>query len=196
MTKLEIEAKFKVRDLDSLKNKLLDLGLESSGEVFYENVIFDYPDLRFREKRITFRLRKKGDKCVITHKEPSGKESKLKIKKETEVEVDDFERTKHIINRLGYIDSFVYDKKREKFEGEGFEVVIDKNPFIGIYIEIEADTEEIFFDVMNKLGFKDDEIIKENYRQVFEKYCKEKRLDVKNMTFEEEKALKTNLKQD
>ena len=187
MTHLEIEAKFKVDDLESLRKRLSDLGLNSSGEVFYENIVFDYPDRRFREKHITLRLRKKGDKSILTYKEPADKESKLKIRKETEIEVENFENMKHVINKLGLIDSFIYDKKREKFKGEGFVIEIDKNPFIGTYCEIEADTEEIFFDVMKRLEFEEKQIIKKNYREIFEKYCEEKGINAKNMTFEEEK---------
>ncbi|MBW2991873.1 class IV adenylate cyclase [Candidatus Woesearchaeota archaeon] len=186
MTKLEIEAKFKVEDLDSLRKKLLDLGLKSSGEEFYENIIFDYPDLRLKKDWIVFRLRKKGDKARITFKGKAENKGAASIREETEIKVSDFEKAKYIIRNLGFIESFVYEKKRENFKGKGFDVAIDKNPFIGIYCEIEADSEELFIDAMRKIGFDKEKIIKKNYRQVFEEYCKENNLDVKNMTFEEE----------
>lgn len=40
---------------------------------------------------------------------------------------------------------------------------------------------------MKKLGFSENEVIKEDYRQVFEEYCEKHNLEIKNMTFEEEK---------
>lgn len=190
MTHLEIEAKFKVEDIDRLKSRLLELGLKSSGEELQHSIVFDYPDGRFRKDWTVFRLRKNGDKGRITFKEPD--EGKLaSVRKEIEIKVSDFENTKHIIRKLGFVESFVYEKFRENFFGEGFVISVDRNPFIGNYFEIEAGSEDRFMEVMKILGLNKEDVIKDNYRQVFEEYCRQKNINVNNMTFEEEKALKS-----
>ncbi len=137
---LEVEVKFLVDDLDSIRVRLLNLGAEQTHPRVYErNIRFDTPSgelladsklLRLRQDarvRLTFKGRAEAD--VI---------SEAKVREEIEVTVDDFDHMSLILQRLGFAPVQVYEKYRQTFQLGEVEVVLDEMPF-GRFIELEGD---------------------------------------------------------
>lgn len=188
MTNKEIEVKFRVQDLDSVKSKLSSLGLNSDGEKLQKSIAFDNKILGVRDKNQLVRLREE-DKVILTFKDKKESHKDLAVREEIEVTFDDFDKMKLILERLGFEEFFIYEKYRETFKGDGFEIVIDRVPFIRYYMEIEANEEKIY-ELIKKLELDMKDSTTSNYRVIFEDFCKKNNLDIKNMTFEEEKRLK------
>lgn len=86
---------------------------------------------------------------------------------------------------------FVYEKKREYFDFNGTEIVVDELPFIGFYMEIEG-TKKGIQETEKKLELKEKNRIIKNYLQLFLEYKKKHRLKEENMVFGQEKSKKNS----
>ncbi|MDY7000754.1 MAG: class IV adenylate cyclase [Thermodesulfobacteriota bacterium] len=139
---LETELKFLEVDFKVLRQKLKDLGADYGGRFLERNAVFDDGEARLREKNILLRLRKDKD-VVLTLKRPAGREdSRVKVREEFEVRVEDFDATKEILHGLGYEVWFWYEKVREKWRLGACEVCLDSLSF-GQFVEIEGPETEI-----------------------------------------------------
>jgi adenylate cyclase class 2 len=96
--------------------------------------------------------------------------SKRKIEYETNV--SDVDAAEHIIERLGYRLTAVYEKRRKYWRLGDVEVVLDELPF-GLYMELEG-TEDAIAKVARKLGLKDIEYEPRGYPRLTIKYGKMK----------------------
>jgi adenylate cyclase class 2 len=139
---IEIEKKYRLdkRRLVELNAKLADLGAEFGSEVFEENYLHRGGQLE--ERAAVLRLRKIGDRTILTYKEPVKKDSDFKHRIEHETDVRDVEAMEKIIQALGYKLSVVYEKHRKTWHFRDVEIVLDELPF-GLYMEIEGEVEAI-----------------------------------------------------
>ena len=101
----EIEVKFLNIDADLLEKKLKEIGAKKIFEKLYRRKAFDYPDLRLDKAGAWVRLRDEGDKITLALKQRIGMaatpESNDESMEETEVEVNDFEKTADILLKTG-----------------------------------------------------------------------------------------------
>jgi len=141
----EIEIKIKVSDFDNIEEKIKKIKIKQiTGWILEDNFVFDHKDQSFKKENKLFRLRKFGDKIILTLKTPAkNKEKFLKIRNEYEVVVSDFKQIKKIIKLLGFKKFFRYQKYRKIFKIDNNTICFDKTP-IGNYIEIEGEKEFIF----------------------------------------------------
>ena len=133
----EVEIKFEITDLKATARRLRANGFRLRTKRTHEtNVLFDLSDASLRRQGEVLRLRRYGDKWLLTHKgRPT--DSRYKRRAEIETEVSDGEALGRIFTILGLVESFRYEKFRTAWtDGKG-EVVIDETP-IGNIGEIEG----------------------------------------------------------
>lgn len=180
----EIEIKFRVADLESLRGRLRQLGLEQITPRTHEvNALFDLPGHPLRNRGDLLRLRKYGESWVLTHKAKSKeKDGPHKTRIETETRVEDGEEMEAILRALQFEPSFRYEKFRAEWKGEQGHVVIDETP-IGDFAEIEGPAEWID-SMAGKLGIQRSDYIKETYAGLFVAWKRETGSSAQEMTFE------------
>jgi adenylate cyclase, class 2 len=129
--KYRLDAAQKADVLESLK----EIGAEFVGEDFEENILFANADLIARQA--VLRLRRIGEKTIITYKQKLESQTAAKHHLEYETEVADFDEIANIIENLGFRRSLVYEKRRRTWKFGQVEIVLDVLPF-GDFMEIEG----------------------------------------------------------
>ena len=139
---IEIEKKYRIdkKMLVELTAKLGDLLAKFSYETFEENYLHRGGVLDGRAA--VLRLRKSDRKTTLTYKEKMPTENDFKHQIEFETEVSDVDAMEHIIEKLGYRLSVVYEKHRKAWHLGNVEIVLDELPF-GYFMEIEGPVDDI-----------------------------------------------------
>jgi adenylate cyclase class 2 len=187
MQAVEIEVKFRVDDVAGLRRKLLSLGFkEQTPRTFEHNVLFDTPEHSLRGSRSILRIRRYGERWVLTHKQlPADFDpaERLKHREETETHVEDGEALATVFERLGFVRTFVYEKWRTEFAKEGGHCVIDETP-IGTFAELEGP--EAWIDRQSRaLGLAADDLLTLSYGRLFEAWRQETGSAAEQLTFAE-----------
>jgi adenylate cyclase class 2 len=133
----EIEKKYRlsVVQRQEVLEALAEIGARFEGEDFEENILFSNPDLTV--KRAVLRLRRIGEKTILTYKQRIENEFAIKQNTEYETEVADFDEIVKIIESLGFRRVLVYEKRRRTWKFRQVEIVLDELPF-GLFMEIEG----------------------------------------------------------
>ncbi len=139
---IEIEKKYCLdkKRLVELTAQLGELGATFSYERFEENYL--HRGGLLEGKMAFLRLRKTETVNTLTYKEKVVTNGDFKHQIEFETIVSDVEATEHIIEKLGYKLSVVYEKHRKAWHLSNVEVVLDELPF-GYYMEIEGSMKDI-----------------------------------------------------
>lgn len=134
---IEIEKKYRLNDAqrETVLKNLADIGAEYKGEDFEENILF-YGGV-LTEKRAVLRLRRIGERTILTYKERVQNDSDIKQQLEYETEIADFDESVKIFESLGFYRSMVYEKRRKTWHFREVEIVLDELPF-GNFMEIEG----------------------------------------------------------
>lgn len=181
---LEVEVKFLVADLGTVREQLLALGAKPlKPRLFEHNVRFDRPGEPLRRKGQLLRLRR-DDGARITFKGPAAADaaSEAKVREELEVEVGDPETAGAILERLGYEARQVYEKYRETFLLQDVEVVLDELPF-GHFVELEGQ-EAAIRRAAAQLNLGWERRIVDNYLSLMARLKERQGLDFEDLTFE------------
>ncbi len=182
MEPLEIEVKFFLKDLKTVREKILAFGALSKGRVFERNIRFEDRERSLIARKSLLRLRR-DDRARLTFKsEPKDKDSEFKIYKELEVEIDDFRTMENILNALGFFNDQVYEKYRETLVIGATQLCLDEMPF-GDFLEIEGERDDILRTV-ELLNLDWGQRILANYLGIFEVLRKRENLPFKDITFE------------
>ncbi|MCL4851107.1 MAG: class IV adenylate cyclase [Bryobacteraceae bacterium] len=179
----EIEIKLRIPSAQAGRNLLREAGFQVVADrVFETNMVFDFPDQRFRRERKLLRLRCAGGRSVLTYK-GTPEEGPLKSREEIELEASDPRQAELLFERLGLQRVFVYEKYRTEYRrpGAGAIVMLDETP-IGDFLEIEGTPEEIVSTAV-QLGFSPDQYINSSYGTLYRNWCRELNLEPSNMTF-------------
>ncbi|RLB85714.1 MAG: class IV adenylate cyclase [Deltaproteobacteria bacterium] len=181
MENLEIEVKFYLSDMDSIRDRILDFGAVSRERVFETNLRFDDADNHLIKKKSLLRLRQ-DTKTILTFKsEPPFKDDQFKILRELEVEVSDFATMKHILESLGFREEQVYEKWRETFILNRTNLCLDTMPY-GDFLEIEGQKDDIK-KLASQIGLKWEKRILLNYLAIFEIIKQKLNLPFYDVTF-------------
>lgn len=183
MEKIEKELKFKINNPELLISNFLKNGAVLLNKSKEKTIRFDTSQLDLEKKSIFLRVRE-GSKKVITLKEKIGENEAVKIRKETEFEIEDIESMRYILERIGFNYVRIFEKFRINMEYKSTTVSIDELPF-GIYLEIEGDEDDINL-ITKELGYKDKDKIVGTYWDLFEKYKQENNLEGKDILFPED----------
>lgn len=139
--KKEIEIKFKIGKPNLIRNKLKRHGAKFIGKTFERTLKFDTPANNLYKNGEFLRIRT-GFKNVITFKRKLKSQS-FKEREEIELEISNPKKMETILGKLGFTKKLIMEKYREKWQWEDIEVVIDKLPEIGNFIEIEGSKKAI-----------------------------------------------------
>ncbi|MCD6404517.1 MAG: class IV adenylate cyclase [Planctomycetes bacterium] len=175
------------RDLAKVRSRLAELQavLEASGTE--HNIVFDTPGGDLRKADSLLRLRRYGN-AVVTYKGPRGEKGVRAVRSRTEIEteVSDFDAAKMLLESLGYVKTWIYEKRREKWVLGEAEVALDTLPFIGDYVEIEAADEKKVMETFGLLGLSQEDVTPYTYIEIFLEYLDSNGLDFRDLVFERE----------
>jgi adenylate cyclase, class 2 len=187
MQSIEIEVKFCVRDLKALEAQLSQLGFHcKTPRTFERNILFDTPARELRATRQILRLRRYGERWVLTHKQTTPNDSpdaRHKERIETETAVEDGEAVASIFRVLGYTSTFVYEKWRSEWEDSEGHCVLDETP-IGLYAELEGPREWIDR-MLIALHVDQADVTILSYGRLFEQWQTQTGSQAQNMSFAE-----------
>jgi len=187
----EIELKFPVADMRTLRAAALELGFRLVTERTFEaNTLYDTEDRRLRAQKQILRLRRYGEAWIVTHKRMAGAgedvaaaAERYKTRIETESIVEDGDAMAEVFAQLGLLPAFRYEKYRTEWAAEGGKLVVDETP-IGVWAELEG--EPAWIDAMLAgLGVRPEDCLTDSYGKLFLKWKQETGSPAENLTFEE-----------
>jgi adenylate cyclase class 2 len=177
----EVEIKFRVGSLARLNRLLRASGFCLITPRTHEtNTLYDLPNQKLRKRGELLRLRKYGEKWVLTHKS-KGETGRHKTRVEIETEVRNGKQTDAILSALGFKPSFRYEKMRAEWSDGSGHVVVDETP-IGNFGEIEGPPRWIDH-TAKLLGIKPAGYITLTYAALFFAWKQRTRSPAQEMTF-------------
>lgn len=189
---LEIELKFHPLEIKPIRDRMLVMGATHCGKVFETNVRFEDASKSLKKQGILLRLRK-DDRIRLTFKSSLPcHDGQFKVHREVEVEVDDFDACRFILEGLGFHPEQSYEKWRETFVLNSTNLLIDTMPY-GVFLEIEGQKSDIR-NIADRLGLKWEERILLNYLEIFEIVQREEGLPFRDLTFENFKATRLDIR--
>jgi adenylate cyclase class 2 len=173
---LEIEAKVRVKNLDTIAKQLGRMGARFLHTVEEQDFYFNSCDGKLLKSNCGLRLRKRkyqkstvptkqNEIFFLTYKGPTGKSS-FKSRREVQVEVGDFETMKIMLLCLGYKELIAVRKIRHIWQLGKCEICLDKVCGLGIFVEIEGPSEKAILGVLDKLGLDKSKHIPAGYARM------------------------------
>jgi adenylate cyclase class 2 len=166
---LEIEAKVKVKNLETIAGKLRRIGARFLHTVREQDLYFNSLDGKLLNSNCGLRLRKRKwdsstpkTQVFLTYKGPTGK-SAFKSRREIQVQVDNYDAIKNILVQLGYKKHLTVNKLRHIWQLGKCEICLDKVQGLGTFIEVEGPNEKIITTALHKLGFDKTQHISSGY---------------------------------
>lgn len=182
----EIELKFVVDDMESLRAKVESLGLKLlTPRTFEANTLYDTPERDLRVRRQVLRLRDYAGRSVVTHKRVASNDAdaRYKVRIETESAIEDPAALAEIFAQLGYKPVFRYEKYRTEWDAGPGHVFLDETP-IGTYVELEGPPEWIE-SMREKLEVRPEQCTIESYGMLFLDWKGRTHSPAENLTFDE-----------
>lgn len=187
MDHLEIEVKFHLEEISSIRRHLLHSGAESKGRFFETNIRYEDAENRLLRNKSLLRLRKDNRATLTFKSEPLKPDLDFKVHQELEVVVGDFETTDRILHALGFHRAQTYEKWRETLVLGDAVFCLDTLPF-GDFLEIEGDR-EIIETMALKLGLAWETRILSNYLALFDVLKNAFQLPFSDITFDHFKSV-------
>ena len=146
---LEIEAKFVKVNHDEMRKKLRSVGAECRQSMrLMRRVIYHRPN----DNDSFIRVRDEGSAVTLTYKHFHDANS-IDGVEEVETRVDDFDKAVRILDETGMNRDAYQETKRETWDRNGVEIVLDEWPWLEPFIEIEGPDEESVRLMAEELGF-------------------------------------------
>jgi adenylate cyclase class 2 len=135
---IERELKIPVEGLEAIRRRLVRAGAEpitpNRDEV---NILFDTPGGELQSGGQALRVRRVGDRVVVTFKGPASWDGPVKQRREIELEISSGAAIAELLHVLGYVPWMRYEKQRESWRLGGVQVDLDHTP-IGDFVELEG----------------------------------------------------------
>lgn len=177
----EIEIKFRIADLRGLQRDLRRAGFRLVTPSTHEmNMLYDLPGQKLRKRGEMLRLRRYGDRWIVTHK-AKGAAGRHKSRVELETTVANGEQMDQILRALGFTPAFRYEKYRAEWSDGKGHVVLDKTP-IGDFGEIEGSARWIDR-TAKALGIAPESYITQSYAPMFFEWKRKSGSRALEMTF-------------
>ncbi len=187
MSAVEVEVKFVVADPEKLASQLLAIGFrELTPSTFERNTLFDTREHTLRTAHTILRIRRYGDKWVLTHKclpHDHDPNERHKHRVETETAVADGKALAAVFRNLGFRETFIYEKWRTEYADAVGHCVVDRTP-IGIFAELEGP--EAWIDsTAQRLGLDPSSLLTTSYGRLFERWKLATGSTAEHLTFAE-----------
>lgn len=169
---LEVEVKLRLASPeDGLRRLALAGFVQSHPRTFESNTVYDTQAGELRSSDRLLRVRIFGERVTLTYKGPTIA-GRHKTREEIETELPDSRSVPMVLERLGYVPAFRYEKYRTAFtrQGEPGEVVLDETP-IGSFLEVEGPAEWIDRAAV-RLGFSPEDYITATYGALYVEYVR------------------------
>jgi adenylate cyclase class 2 len=188
----EIESKFYVRDLARIEERLRSLNARLvQSRVHERNLRFDTVGQELRSGLRVLRIRQDA-RASITYKGPSENAAGVLSRTEIELTVEGFNEARALLEALGFVVQFYYEKYRTTFELDGAFIMLDELPY-GTFVEIEGKDAEDIHRMAEKIGLRWDGILDMGYHMIFERICKVRGLNLRDLRFEDFKGMETSI---
>ncbi len=181
---VETEIKLRLVRTAAIRRLLGRLGFEvTKPRVFEINLVFDTPSGALQRGRKLLRLRQAGSVRTLTLKGPPI-ESRYKSREEVESEFANMPSMLRILEGLGFVPVFRYEKYRTEYQGadRGGVVMLDQTP-IGDFLELEGGARWIDR-TARALGFSPADYITASYGRLYLDHCVAKGVQPANMVFD------------
>jgi predicted adenylyl cyclase CyaB len=165
---MEVEARVKVDDMESLKKKLLSMGAE-----FYQEK--RQHDSIFKRKGHELDTQRPGD-FILRIRESSKNSLTVKVLTdrpgvwiEHETEIADPEAARRLLEAAGFAQVLTMTKTRIPGTLDGFELCLDDIKELGTHLEIALDSQDghgskkRIVELLGKLGYREKDIIHKGY---------------------------------
>jgi adenylate cyclase class 2 len=170
---LEQEVKFFLSDTAEMRRQLGALGARPFQPRMHEaNIRFDTADGALTRAGKVLRLRKAGP-VILTYKEPetaapppAAGPAPARRSLETEIAVDNLEKTAHLLQSLGFRPIVRYEKYREVFQWKTVLVMFDQLPF-GDFLELEGPDLNELRQTAGRLGLDWKNALQTSYMGIF-----------------------------
>jgi adenylate cyclase, class 2 len=179
----ETEVKIPLESGSSTESRLHEKGFRVSvARTWESNELYDTEDRSLRRKGMLLRLRHSGDRSILTWK-GQGSPGPHKSRPELETTLGSLPVFRVILEQLGYMRTFRYEKYRTEYskDQENGVVTVDETP-IGNFLEIEGEGKWIDATAA-ALGFLPKDYVLDSYGQLYLDYCQRHGLEPRDMVF-------------
>jgi adenylate cyclase class 2 len=181
----EVEIKFRISDLRSLKRALRKIGFHlATGRTHEMNTLYDLTGNPLRRRGELLRLRQYGKVWTVTFKSRA-RLGRHKSRTEIETRVADGPAFAAILLAAGFKPAFAYEKFRTEFTDARGHVVIDETP-IGVFGEIEGPPRWID-SIASKLQIEKADYLTDSYAGLFFQWKLQTKSKAENMLYAEVK---------
>jgi adenylate cyclase, class 2 len=167
----ETEIKLRVESAEHARRLLRRSGFRVlQRRVFEANTVFDTPLRLLYERGCLIRLRQAAHAAILTYKGPATV-ARHKSREELELQVSDATTLALVLERLGFMPVFRYEKFRTEYrdpDGTGL-TTLDETP-IGEFLELEGEPDWIDH-TARRLGFSERDYITASYAALYLKDC-------------------------
>ena len=170
---LEVEKKYLNPNLQGVCELLLDAGATFCAHHLEKNWLFDTPDRRLRAAKILLRLRRADAATLTVKKKPDAAvplDPRFKVLEELETEVADPASMRAILELLGYVIVFQYEKIRATWKWQSCTICLDTLPFTQV-VELEG-TPEYIQRTAHRLGLDESKSSTWNYMRMYQEHCR------------------------
>ena len=153
------EIEIKILDISrrEVEDKLAGMGAKKIFDGKIYAIYYDFVDNSLGNERATFRLRKEGERSVLTFK-THVENGEAKVRDEIEVAVGNFLKMRSILEALGFRPWLEMKKHRVTYELQGihfeFDKYHDRYEYIPEFLEIEGRDIETVYEYAETLGFR------------------------------------------
>ncbi len=173
----ELEVKIQLKSSEHFKQIFEDcrrLYGEPTSHLFQRDEYYDTDDAQLKKHDLVVRIRSIGDNHTIALKSPRLLTSNgLSHRIELEFLAAEGKQVYEQLNRQGLNISYAGEKERWTFVYGDIEIVLDKLPFLGSFIEVEGPDEAAIQQVIKKLKLSIDLAIRKNYGELMEEKFQE-----------------------
>lgn len=163
---MKTEYEFRILEInkEQVINELEKLGAKKVGEFNQKRYVYN---LNPKQEGKWIRLRTDGTKTTLTYKNIIN--NTIDGTKEIEIEVNNFETTNELLEKMGFKNKGYQENKRIQYVLENTEIDIDTWPMIPTYMEIKGKSKEDVIDISKILRVDESKITTLNCSDIYEK---------------------------
>ncbi len=169
----EIEAKFKIDNLDTFAKRLRELGAQPRPTVLQRDTFLDRPDGFLLNKDAGLRIRQTDNQTILCTKGPR-QPGPYKKRTEIELPAPSFDQALEMFQILGYSPCLCLEKKRTEYTLNDCLICLDQVALLGSFIEIEGPDEPAIKAIIDRLSLTSIPTITDSYAAMVAQYLKGK----------------------
>lgn len=187
---VEIEAKLKVDSIDQVATGLELVGAEFVHQLIQTDYYFDDAESSLKNADSCLRLRcevvagNDSQNIVLAYKGPR-RARRFKTREEVEVSLTNAQSASQLLEALGFEKRLVFQKKRDVWLLAGCQVLLDKLPLLGEFVEIEGLDERTIENVQKKLKLEEFPHIPDSYATLMAKELDRQGIQKREVFFQE-----------